>query len=199
MPVLIEGAGQRQCAITAVIGRSDDQRAAYGIPRSELPQSGSVFDQRPCVSADPSACPARPLSQWVTVRPSVPAGEQSSGSRNGAEVLPLSARPVSRPRVKIPGPGRFHRYCVFKLPRTREKPILRGFGEPLAWVVGQLEAKPTEDLGPVCGSASSRTHAMSASLSTIALSSASLMRGRVVVLRIAVPPTLERAACWCRS
>jgi SnoaL-like polyketide cyclase len=88
--------------------------------------------------------------------PSVPAGEQSSGTRNGADVLPLSARPVSRPRVKIPGPGRFHRFaCSSQVPpRTIEKPILRGFDggldEPLAWVLGQLEAQPTEDLGLVC-------------------------------------------------
>ena len=70
-PVLIEGAGQRQCTVTAVIGRSDDQRAAHGIPRSALPQSGSEFDQRPSQSGGSSACPARPRV-WAMSVPGIP-------------------------------------------------------------------------------------------------------------------------------
>jgi hypothetical protein len=71
---------------------------------------GGVARSRRRPSGGSSACPARHAVTWVTMPPSVPVGEQSSGTRDGAEVLPLSARTVPRPRVKIPDPGRFHRF-----------------------------------------------------------------------------------------
>ena len=51
--------------------------------------------------------------------PSVPFGEQSSGTRDSAEVLPLPARSVYRPRAKIPVQGDFPGFRVQVPPRTR--------------------------------------------------------------------------------
>jgi len=47
---------------------------------------------------------ARPEGAGQGLTLSVPVGEQSSGTRDGAEVLPLWARAVSRRRAKIPKP-----------------------------------------------------------------------------------------------
>ena len=82
------------------------------------------------LTADLARVRPGPLSRWVTTMlPSVLVGEQSSGTRDGAEVLPLSARAVSRPGVKIPGPGRFHRFACSSPPSDTQSGGTSPFSE----------------------------------------------------------------------
>lgn len=74
-----------------ITGPTEDPvlRAASGLDRAE-----TVPVQ--IESSRSSACQARPLSRWVTRRPNVPPGREASGTRDGAEVLPPSARRTHR-------------------------------------------------------------------------------------------------------
>jgi hypothetical protein len=69
-------------------------------------------------------------------------GEQSSGTRYGAEVLPLSARAVSRPTVKILAPGRFHRLPCSSPPSDTKTGAISPKQTPLEHAPGGRPARP---------------------------------------------------------